>query len=105
VAFGGARDWDAECGVENGEHWAAKKPEHEVGDAKIFADGFADDGDQQAVDEVEGVDDDEDAEDVGAVGFGAVAGESWRCGRVAQVVLPLIVGAVVAGRDVAVKRS
>ena len=70
-AVGQPGDRDAEGGVEDGEGESGEQPELGVGEPEVALDRLLQDGDDLAVDEVEDVDDEEDAERVPTI---AVAG-------------------------------
>src|SRR5690606_31768178 len=72
-ALSQARDRYAEQGVEDRESGAAEQAELEVAQAEFFLDRLLDDADDDAIDEVEGVNDEERPEDVSAIVLRAVA--------------------------------
>jgi hypothetical protein len=79
VAFSQARDGDAEQRVKDCESGAAEQAELEIGKAKLGFDRLLNDADNDAIDEIEGVNDEKGAEDVAAIVFAAVALKGRRC--------------------------
>ena len=87
---GEAAERDAEDGVEDGEGGAVEEADLRVGDAEVGLDALGEDREDLAVEEVEDVDEDQDAEDVARrsgrparrMGHG---GSSHRCARPAEL--------------------
>ncbi|MGI8839589.1 MAG: hypothetical protein ACR2F8_02200 [Caulobacteraceae bacterium] len=86
-AFGQPGDWNSQQGVEDGEGQAAQQAQLGVGDLQVDLDRLADGGHDGAVDEVEGVGKDQEAQDGGLVAVGKDGFSNPR-GCVAQDALP-----------------